>query len=82
MSIISKKPRRRRAIEILSIRFKDAKTPKMTVAMMKFENPHNTLVLGLDLCPNGLLKTFPARPKTKWGTPLPIKNPAMKYQTS
>jgi hypothetical protein len=38
------------------------------------------LVRGDDLCPNGLLKTLPAAPKVKWGTPFPSRNPRMKYQ--
>ncbi|MDA4115095.1 MAG: hypothetical protein OK442_00900 [Thaumarchaeota archaeon] len=39
------------------------------------------MVRGDDLCPNGLLKTFPAAPNVKWGTPLPSRNPRTKYQT-
>jgi hypothetical protein len=53
----------------------------ITVAATKFESPQSTLVRGDDLCPNGLLKTFPAAPKVKCGTPLPSRNPSMKYQT-
>lgn len=48
---------------------------------MRFDTPHRTLVDGADLCPNGLLKTLPEAPKAKCGTPLPRRNPAMKYQT-
>ena len=53
----------------------------MTVAAMKFESPHRMFVLGEEHCPKGLLKTFPAAPKAKWGTPFPIRKPMTKYQT-
>jgi hypothetical protein len=58
MSIVNQKPKRRMTSEKLVKRLKNAKAPRMTVAIAKFATSHNTLVLGLDLRPNGLLKTF------------------------
>ena len=50
------------------------------MATTKLESPQRTFDRGVDLSPNGLLKTFPAAPKAKCGAPLPRKKPIMKYQ--
>ena len=52
----------------------------MMVAATKLERPQRMFVLGDDICPKGLLKTYPAAPKAKSGTPLPRRKPITKYQ--